>query len=99
MVQHYISQDGQAVVKEHINCLAAKQKLPSYILENNELTELSVKSTGDEDWSQDVSLSSKHTEHSTVIQVWVEMCMWNRALKPPEGTELFAFRLLFDIMK
>uniref|UniRef100_A0A8C9MLE8 Vacuolar protein sorting 13 homolog B n=1 Tax=Serinus canaria TaxID=9135 RepID=A0A8C9MLE8_SERCA len=69
VVQHYISQDGQAVVKEHINCLAAKQKLPSYILENNELTELSVKSTGDEDWSQDVCLSSKHTEHSTVIQV------------------------------
>ncbi|NXD18802.1 VP13B protein, partial [Spelaeornis formosus] len=69
VVQHYISQDGQAVVKEHINCLAAKQKLPSYILENNELTELSVKSTGDEEWSQDVCLSSKHTEHSTVIQV------------------------------
>ncbi|XP_064248910.1 intermembrane lipid transfer protein VPS13B isoform X5 [Passer domesticus] len=69
VVQHYISQDGQAVVKEHINCLAAKQKLPSYILENNELTELSVKSTGDEDWSQDVCLSSKQTEHSTVIQV------------------------------
>ncbi|XP_071410190.1 intermembrane lipid transfer protein VPS13B isoform X2 [Pithys albifrons albifrons] len=69
VVQHYISQDGQAVVKEHINCLAAKQKLPSFILENNELTELSVKSTGDEDWSRDVCLSSKHTEHSTVIQV------------------------------
>ncbi|XP_063246333.1 intermembrane lipid transfer protein VPS13B isoform X1 [Prinia subflava] len=69
VVQHYISQEGQAVVKEHINCLAAKQKLPSYILENNELTELSVKSTEDEDWSQDVCLSSKHTEHSTVIQV------------------------------
>ncbi|KAI1243537.1 hypothetical protein IHE44_0001167 [Lamprotornis superbus] len=48
---------------------ATKQKLPSYILENNELTELSVKSTGDEDWSQDVCLSSKHTEHSTVIQI------------------------------
>ncbi|KAF2981887.1 hypothetical protein EK904_011841 [Melospiza melodia maxima] len=57
VVQHYISQDGQAVVKEHINCLAAKQKLPSYILENNELTELSVKSTGDEDWSQDIVFS------------------------------------------
>nr|XP_013797400.1 PREDICTED: vacuolar protein sorting-associated protein 13B isoform X8 [Apteryx mantelli mantelli] len=69
VVQHYISQDGQPVVKEHINCLAAKQKLPSYVLENNELTELSVKATGDEDWSQDVCLASKHTEHSTVIQV------------------------------
>lgn len=99
MVQHYISQDGQAVVKEHINCLAAKQKLPSYILENNELTELSVKSTGDEDWSQDVCLSSEHTEHSTVIQVWLEMGMWNRALKMSERTEYFAFRPLFDKMK
>uniref|UniRef100_A0A8B9D8L0 Vacuolar protein sorting 13 homolog B n=1 Tax=Anser cygnoides TaxID=8845 RepID=A0A8B9D8L0_ANSCY len=69
LVQHYISQDGQAVVKEHTNCLAAKQKLPSYVLEDNELTELSVKATGDEDWSRDVCLSSKHTEHSTVIQV------------------------------
>lgn len=69
VVQHYISQDGQAVVKEHTNCLAAKQKLPSYVLEDNELTELSVKATGDEDWSRDVRLSSKHTEHSTVIQV------------------------------
>uniref|UniRef100_A0A8C2Y556 Vacuolar protein sorting 13 homolog B n=1 Tax=Coturnix japonica TaxID=93934 RepID=A0A8C2Y556_COTJA len=69
VVQHYISQDGQAVVKEHINCLAAKQKLPSFVLEDNELTELSVKAVGDEDWSQDVCLSSNHTEHSTVIQV------------------------------
>ncbi|XP_019383541.1 PREDICTED: vacuolar protein sorting-associated protein 13B isoform X4 [Gavialis gangeticus] len=69
MVQHYIGQDGQAVVKEHIDCLAAKQKLPSYILENSELTELSVKAKGDEDWSRDVCLGSKQTEHSIVIQV------------------------------
>lgn len=81
MVQHYVSQDGQAIVKEHINCLAAKQKLPSYVLENNELTELSVKATGDEDWSRDVCLSSKHTEHSTVIQVWLEIGIWSIALK------------------
>ncbi|EMP39377.1 Vacuolar protein sorting-associated protein 13B [Chelonia mydas] len=69
LVQHYIGQDGQAVVKEHFDCLAATQKLPSYVLENDELTELSVKAKGDEDWSRDVCLSSKHTEYSTVIQV------------------------------
>nr|XP_003226657.1 PREDICTED: vacuolar protein sorting-associated protein 13B isoform X1 [Anolis carolinensis] len=69
VVQHYIGQDGQAVVKEHFDCLAPKQKLPSYVLENNELTELSVKAKGNEDWSRDVSLESKHTEYSTVIQV------------------------------
>lgn len=99
MVQHYISQDGQAIVKEHINCLSAKQKLPSYVLENNELTELSVKATGDEDWSRDVCLSSKHTEHSTVIQVWLERDIWNITLKMSERTGDFACRLLFDMVK
>uniref|UniRef100_A0A8C8S293 Vacuolar protein sorting 13 homolog B n=1 Tax=Pelusios castaneus TaxID=367368 RepID=A0A8C8S293_9SAUR len=69
MVQHYIGQDGQAVVKEHFDCLVAKQKLPSYVLENDELTELSVKAKGDEDWSRDVCLNSKYTDYSTVIQV------------------------------
>lgn len=69
VVQHYIEQDGQAVVKEHFDCLGPKQKLPSYVLENSELTELSVKAKGDEDWSRDVSLESSHTEYSTVVQV------------------------------
>uniref|UniRef100_A0A670KB47 Vacuolar protein sorting 13 homolog B n=1 Tax=Podarcis muralis TaxID=64176 RepID=A0A670KB47_PODMU len=69
VVQHYTGQDGQAVVKEHFDCLTPKQKLPSYVLENHELTELSVKAKGDEDWSRDVSLESKDTEYSTVIQV------------------------------
>lgn len=69
VVQHYIAQDGQAVVREHFDCLMAKQKLPSYVLENNELTELCVKAKGDEDWSRDVCLESKATEDSIVIQV------------------------------
>uniref|UniRef100_A0A2K6GSC9 Vacuolar protein sorting 13 homolog B n=1 Tax=Propithecus coquereli TaxID=379532 RepID=A0A2K6GSC9_PROCO len=69
VVQHYIGQDGQAVVQEHFDCLTAKQKLPSYILENNELTELCVKAKGDEDWSRDVCLESKAPEYSIVIQV------------------------------
>ncbi|XP_076767373.1 intermembrane lipid transfer protein VPS13B isoform X4 [Arvicanthis niloticus] len=69
VVQHYIGQDGQAVVREHFDCLTAKQKLPSYILENSELTELCVKAKGDEDWSRDVCLEPKASEYSTVIQV------------------------------
>lgn len=69
VIQHYMGQDGQAVVKEHFDCLAPKQKLPSYVLENDELTELSVKAEGDEDWLRDVCLESHHTEYSTVIQV------------------------------
>ncbi|KAM8786132.1 intermembrane lipid transfer protein VPS13B isoform 1-T1 [Rhynchonycteris naso] len=69
VVQHYIGQDGQAVVREHFDCLTARQKLPSYILENGELTELCVKAKGDEDWSRDVCLESKAPEYSVVIQV------------------------------
>ncbi|KAM7075816.1 intermembrane lipid transfer protein VPS13B isoform 2-T4 [Molossus nigricans] len=69
VVQHYIGQDGQAVVREHFDCLTAKQKLPSYILENSELTELCMKAKGDEDWSRDVCLESKAPEYSIVIQV------------------------------
>ncbi|XP_048068541.1 intermembrane lipid transfer protein VPS13B isoform X5 [Ursus arctos] len=69
VVQHYIGQDGQAVIREHFDCLTAKRKLPSYILENSELTELCVKAKGDEDWSRDVCLESKSPEYSLVIQV------------------------------
>ncbi|XP_075405556.1 intermembrane lipid transfer protein VPS13B isoform X3 [Tenrec ecaudatus] len=69
VVQHYIGQDGQAVVRERFDCLTSKQKLPSYILENSELTELCVKAKGDEDWSRDVCLESKDPEYSIVIQV------------------------------
>ncbi|KAM6171919.1 intermembrane lipid transfer protein VPS13B isoform 2-T2 [Erethizon dorsatum] len=69
VVQHYIGQDGHAVVREHFDCLTPKQKLPSYILENSELTELCVKAKGDEDWSRDVCLESKAAEYSIVIQV------------------------------
>ncbi|EPQ15815.1 Vacuolar protein sorting-associated protein 13B [Myotis brandtii] len=69
VVQHYMGHDGQAVVREHFDCLTAQQKLPSYILENSELTELCVKAKGDEDWSRDVCLESAAPEHSVVIQV------------------------------
>ncbi|KAG8441800.1 hypothetical protein GDO86_010832 [Hymenochirus boettgeri] len=69
VVQHYVGQDGQAVVQEHFGCLEARHKLPSYVLENNELTELCVRATGDEAWSHDVCFASELTEHSMVVQV------------------------------
>lgn len=67
VVQHYIGQDGQAVVREHFDCLAAKQKLPSYILENSELTELCVRARGDEEWSRDVRLEPRTPEDSSIV--------------------------------
>ncbi|XP_073406560.1 intermembrane lipid transfer protein VPS13B isoform X3 [Dendrobates tinctorius] len=69
VVQHYVGHDGYAVVREHIDCLEAKQKLPSYILEDSELTEVCVRATGDDEWSRDVSLTSEAIENDLIIQV------------------------------
>ncbi|KAM9308647.1 intermembrane lipid transfer protein VPS13B [Gastrophryne carolinensis] len=69
VVQHCMGQDSQVVVKEHIDCLEEKQKLPSYVLENSELTEICLRAKGIEEWSQDVSLASDATEHSFIMQV------------------------------
>lgn len=69
VVQHCVGQDGHIVVREHIDCLTEKQKLPSYVLENSELTELCVRAKGEEEWSRDVCLAIESTEHSFIIQV------------------------------
>ncbi|XP_072266948.1 intermembrane lipid transfer protein VPS13B isoform X2 [Pyxicephalus adspersus] len=69
VVQHCVGQDGQVVVQEHVDCLMEKQKLPSYVLENSELTELCVRAKGEEEWSRDVCLAADTTEHSFIIQV------------------------------
>ncbi|XP_042565146.1 LOW QUALITY PROTEIN: vacuolar protein sorting-associated protein 13B [Clupea harengus] len=66
VVQHYVGADGQTVVREHVGCLEAGGKLPSYVLEDSELTELCVRAHGDEDWSQDVRLDRRE---SSVVQV------------------------------
>uniref|UniRef100_A0A3B3X5Y6 Vacuolar protein sorting 13 homolog B n=1 Tax=Poecilia mexicana TaxID=48701 RepID=A0A3B3X5Y6_9TELE len=56
VVQHYVGANGQTVVREHCDCLEAGAKLPSYVLEDTEMTELCMRARGDEDWSQDVEL-------------------------------------------
>ncbi|XP_015213385.2 intermembrane lipid transfer protein VPS13B isoform X1 [Lepisosteus oculatus] len=68
-VQHYVGLDGQAVVKEHVDCLAAGRKLPSYVLEDAELTELCVRARGEEAWSRDVRLEPRERDSSSVVQV------------------------------
>ncbi|XP_075961498.1 intermembrane lipid transfer protein VPS13B isoform X2 [Anarhichas minor] len=69
-VQHYVGPDGQTVVREHCDCLEAGAKLPSYVLEDAEMTELCVRARGDEDWSQDVELERREKGNSSsVVQV------------------------------
>ncbi|XP_032375136.1 vacuolar protein sorting-associated protein 13B isoform X2 [Etheostoma spectabile] len=70
VVQHYVGPDSQTVVREHCDCLEAGAKLPSYVLEDAEMTELCVRARGDEDWSQDVQLERMEKGNSSsVIQV------------------------------
>uniref|UniRef100_H3D702 Vacuolar protein sorting 13 homolog B n=1 Tax=Tetraodon nigroviridis TaxID=99883 RepID=H3D702_TETNG len=70
VVQHYVGPDSQTVVREHCDCLEAGAKLPSYVLEDSEMTELCVRAKGDEDWSQDVQLESRDKSMcSSVVQV------------------------------
>lgn len=77
LVQHYVGPDAQTVVREHYDCLEAGTKLPSYILEDAELTELCVRARGDDDWSQDVQLERKDKgTSSSIVQVnWLNS--WN----------------------
>uniref|UniRef100_A0AAZ3SCT8 Vacuolar protein sorting 13 homolog B n=1 Tax=Oncorhynchus tshawytscha TaxID=74940 RepID=A0AAZ3SCT8_ONCTS len=72
VVQHYVNPEGQTVVKEHVDCLEAGRKLPSYVLEDSELTELCVRARGDEDWSRDVRLERKEKERGdgSLLYVW-----------------------------
>ncbi|XP_074538884.1 intermembrane lipid transfer protein VPS13B isoform X2 [Halichoeres trimaculatus] len=70
VVQHYVGPDGQTVVREHCDCLEAGAKLPSYVLEDAEMTELCVRAQGDEDWSQDVQLERRDKGSScSVVQL------------------------------
>uniref|UniRef100_A0A3Q1EP45 Vacuolar protein sorting 13 homolog B n=1 Tax=Acanthochromis polyacanthus TaxID=80966 RepID=A0A3Q1EP45_9TELE len=70
VVQHYVGPDSQTVVREHCDCLEAGAKLPSYVLEDAEMTELCVRARGDEDWSQDVQLERRDkSSSSSVVQV------------------------------
>ncbi|KAM9309789.1 intermembrane lipid transfer protein VPS13B [Pholidichthys leucotaenia] len=70
VVQHYVGPDGQTVVREHCDCLEAGAKLPSYVLEDAEMTELCVRARGDEEWSQDVQLERRDKgSSSSVVQV------------------------------
>ncbi|KAL0963316.1 hypothetical protein UPYG_G00304530 [Umbra pygmaea] len=71
VTQHYVGPDGQTVVREHADCLEAGNKLPSYVLEDSEMTELCVRARGDEDWSRDVRLDTDERKRlsSSVVQV------------------------------
>lgn len=67
LVQHHSVQDGQVALRERVARLEADSKLPSFVLEDAELTQLCVRACGDDAWSQDVCV--EHKNNSSVLQV------------------------------
>ncbi|XP_051575064.1 intermembrane lipid transfer protein VPS13B-like isoform X3 [Myxocyprinus asiaticus] len=70
VVHHSSGQESQLMQRERVTRLEPDSKLPSFVLEDAELTDVCVRACGDEEWSQDVCL--KHddkTNNSCVVQV------------------------------
>ncbi|KAJ3597649.1 hypothetical protein NHX12_001166, partial [Muraenolepis orangiensis] len=66
VVQHYVGAAGQTVMREHRDCLEAGAMLPSYVLEDAEMTELCVRARGDDDWSQDLRLDRRDGDRELI---------------------------------
>ncbi|XP_076844429.1 intermembrane lipid transfer protein VPS13B [Brachyhypopomus gauderio] len=69
LVQHCVGVEGQMEMRELQTCVEPESKLPSYVLEEREVTELSVRACGDQEWSQDVRLQHSDENPSRVLQL------------------------------
>ncbi|XP_035381767.1 vacuolar protein sorting-associated protein 13B isoform X2 [Electrophorus electricus] len=69
LVQRCGGVEGQTETRKLQACVEPHGKLPSYVLEDCEVTELCVRACGDEDWSQDVHLERGDESNSRVLQV------------------------------
>uniref|UniRef100_A0A8B9JSN2 Vacuolar protein sorting 13 homolog B n=1 Tax=Astyanax mexicanus TaxID=7994 RepID=A0A8B9JSN2_ASTMX len=69
LVQHTVGLEGQLEVRELQACVEPESKLPSYVLEDSEVTELCVRAQGDEEWSQDICLKQTDENNSRVLQI------------------------------
>lgn len=99
VVQHYVGPDSQTVVREHCDCLEAGAKLPSYVLEDSEMTELCVRAKGDEDWSQDVQLESRDKSMcSSVVQVESNISLYTNLNESQQEISIWLVLLLEIIL-
>lgn len=67
LVQHHSAHDGEAALRERVTRLEPDSKLPSFVLEEAEVTQLCVRACGDDAWSRDVCL--EQINNSAVVQV------------------------------
>ncbi|KAI4881788.1 hypothetical protein NFI96_011483 [Prochilodus magdalenae] len=69
LVHHSVGLEGHMEVRELQACVEPESKLPSYVLEDSEVTRLCVRVHGNEEWSQDICLEHIDENDSHVLQI------------------------------
>ncbi|XP_017308310.2 intermembrane lipid transfer protein VPS13B isoform X5 [Ictalurus punctatus] len=69
LVQRCVGLEGQVQMRKLQSSVDPGSKLPSYVLEDSEVTGLCVRQKKDQEWSQDIFLEHTHGNNSCVLQV------------------------------
>ncbi|TSK20268.1 Vacuolar protein sorting-associated protein 13B [Bagarius yarrelli] len=69
LVQHSVGLDDQVQMRKLQSSVNPESKLPSYVLEDSEVTGLCVRQQKHQEWSQDVYLKHTSANSSCVLQV------------------------------
>lgn len=69
LVQRCVGLEGQVQMRNLQSSVDPESKLPSYVLEDSEVTGLCVRQQDGQEWSQDVFLKHTHGNNSYVLQV------------------------------
>lgn len=75
LVQRCIGEEGQVQMQKLESSVDPESKLPSYVLEDSEVTGLCVRQQKGQEWSQDVFLKHTFGNNSCVLQVCNGMMM------------------------
>ncbi|XP_027028317.2 vacuolar protein sorting-associated protein 13B isoform X2 [Tachysurus fulvidraco] len=68
LVQRCVGLEGQVQIRKLQSSVEPESKLPSYVLEDSEVTGLCVRQQKDQEWSQDVYLKHTSVNNSCVLQ-------------------------------
>lgn len=75
LVQRCVGLEGQVQMRKLQSSVDPESKLPSYVLEDSEVTGVCVRQQKDQEWSQDVYLKHASVNNSCVLQVCNGMMM------------------------
>lgn len=69
LLQHSVGLEGQVQTRKLESSVDPESRLPSFVLEDSEVTGLCVRQQTDQEWSQDVFLKCTHGSNSSILQV------------------------------